>query len=341
MHRHNSKCENSRPDGKILYKCKFKRNGFPLNDITTVEVSGSGYVRDMRVMPRRDQPFLNATSDMYYFFLISFLVFFLSPFFSSPNFFRLLISWRGNSDTSLISNSFGAAVYCSWYSSKSEAASIDYYEKLSLVLSKLPDGSDLKSKLTAVANASLVCRQVSACEALWILLDFPYVEKTRDIVYLILSKKREKIFSIDDLSKMKTESVLGKEPRLIRAYEMRHPFLKGSNLFSLLFLFSVLISIFFFFAFTYKLDYSLRFILENFRLSKTMKRPGNKIFDPRWNGYSFETAPNHFDRYLYSQSCFPSFGFCAFRRLVFSYMAFTNSLVESNYSMRVVFRIMR
>ena len=106
-----------------------------------------------------------------------------------------LLHHRGNMDFQFICNAYGAATYCCIYSSKAEAPDQNMLSKK--ILRMIAKENDLgvndltRKKLFLCAQAIYSSREVSMQEICWYLLNYKFVWKTRDIIDVNLSSKKD------------------------------------------------------------------------------------------------------------------------------------------------------
>ncbi len=101
-------------------------------------------------------------------------------------------------DIKLIGNAYGAAEYTAAYVSKSEPDTSRFTEAISKALERCLDQTDYVTTLRRVANASISVREVSAQEALWILLNgLPMYGKSRTVLKVKCMRHSGRHYKVD------------------------------------------------------------------------------------------------------------------------------------------------
>ena len=123
-----------------------------------------------------------------------------------------LLAWRANMDQSLVANPFGAMVYVSKYITKAEEADItalagDIVKQLRYI--PADDPLPLKREIRTIMLSVLGHREVSAQEAAWYVLQFPFVLSTRQVERLTLVepfRRFRRLRPAQDLAQLPDES---------------------------------------------------------------------------------------------------------------------------------------
>lgn len=124
----------------------------------------------------------------------------------------LLQTWRANMDVKLIGNAYGAAEYTAAYVSKSEPDTSRFRDAIMRAVSRTPPMTETISALCCVANASISIREVSAQEALWILLNgLPMWGRSRTVMKVKATRHSRRYYRVepcDCLHQLKNTSQL-------------------------------------------------------------------------------------------------------------------------------------
>lgn len=161
--------------------CRFS---FPkqLRETTIIEIDQvSEGVKRLQVHCKRNNPYINNFNSI------------------------LIVRWRANMDLKLIGNAYGAAEYTAAYVSKSEPDTSRFRNAIRNALGRTNDSSNPYTTLRRVANATIAVREVSAQEAMWILLPgLMMTNKTRAVVKVKTLRhcKRSYRVSADDCLRM-------------------------------------------------------------------------------------------------------------------------------------------
>ena len=135
---------------------------------------------------------------------------------------KILLAWKANLDIQIVLEPYGCASYIVGYISKSQRG---MSVQLDAAAKEARKGNfDLKKQVRHIGNVFSNCVEVSAQEAVYLILQIPLTKCTRDIVFINTSTPEERLFLLKPksiLDKLPAESTYIESNNVIQRYSKR------------------------------------------------------------------------------------------------------------------------